>query len=268
MALHRTTATTGPVWRTGAAAAAATALILLAGCDTLSFRRLDYDNTEAVKINTVTVLPGAGDVTVRGSGTAAEVRIKRTVRYQGGQPEARYEVKGDELVLKTDCGSRCSVSYEVTAPQGVTVRGETGSGNIELIRVGTVDIRLGSGDVTVSRATGDVGAETGSGNIEVTDVTGKATLRAASGDVRARRLTGQVDAETSSGNVTVELDEPASARVHAGSGDVTLLVPAARYRVRSHTGSGDANLAVPDDPAATLVIDVSTGSGNVRVAQR
>ena len=38
----------------GVAAGAAAALILLAGCDTLSFRRLDFDNTEA----------GSGDVTV------------------------------------------------------------------------------------------------------------------------------------------------------------------------------------------------------------
>ena len=50
MALHRTAVAA----RTGVAAGAAAALILLAGCDTLSFRRLDFDNTEA----------GSGDVTV------------------------------------------------------------------------------------------------------------------------------------------------------------------------------------------------------------
>ena len=32
------------------------------------------------------------------------------------EPDAAYEIKGGELVLDTDCGSRCSVSYEVTGP--------------------------------------------------------------------------------------------------------------------------------------------------------
>ncbi|MFC4150382.1 DUF4097 domain-containing protein [Micromonospora mangrovi] len=261
MALHRT-----PVPRWTAAAAAT--LILLSGCDTLSFRRLDFDNTEAVKITRISVRPGAGDVVVRAAGTAAQVRIKRTVRYQGDEPTARYEIKGDELVLDTDCGPRCSLSYEVTAPAGVAVRGEAASGDVELSGVGPVELKLNSGNLTVTGATGDVRAETDSGNIEVADVAGTASLRAASGDVTGRRLAGTVDAEASSGNVTVELAAPASVRAHAASGNVDLTVPAGRYRVRAHAGSGDTDLGVPDDPTATLVLDASAASGNVTLTQR
>ncbi|MEK8109682.1 hypothetical protein NKG94_44915 [Micromonospora sp. M12] len=86
-------------------------------------RRLDYDNTEAVRVTTIRVQGGSGDVVVRGTGPASEVRIKRVVRYQGGEPDsARYEIKGTELVLDTDCGSRCSISYEVAVPEGVAVQ--------------------------------------------------------------------------------------------------------------------------------------------------
>ena len=264
MALHRTAVAA----RTGVAAGAAAALILLAGCDTLSFRRLDFDNTEKVKISRITVLPGAGDVVVRAAGQSPEVRVKRVLRYQGDQPDARYEIKGDELILDTDCGDRCSISYEVTAPEGVAVRGETGSGNVELTRVGPVEIRLGSGNVTVTGGTGPVRAVTGSGNIEVADVAGPVNLRASSGNISAAGIGGQVDAEASSGNVTVELTRPASARAHASSGDVTLIVPAGRYQVRSRTGSGDDHVEVANDPAASLVLDVGTGSGNVTLTSR
>ncbi|MEU5725990.1 DUF4097 family beta strand repeat-containing protein [Micromonospora sp. NPDC047738] len=257
MAVHRTVA-----------AAAAASLILLCGCDTISFRRLDYDNTEAVKITRITVEPGSGDVTVRAAGSAPQVRIKRVVRYQGGQPDTRYEINGDELVLRTECGPRCSVSWEISAPEGVAVRGETGSGDVELSRVGAVEFKLGSGNVSVSGATGDVRAETGSGNIDVIDAAGAVRLRAASGDITAQRLAAGVDAETSSGNVTVELAQPASARVHAASGDVELAVPDGRYRVRTSTGSGDRDLGVVDDPGAALLLDVSTGSGNVTITRR
>ncbi|MFG1953804.1 DUF4097 domain-containing protein [Micromonospora sp. NPDC048830] len=262
MAPHRTLPA-GPL------AAGAAVLMLLSGCGTLSFRRLDFNDTESATIRRVTLLPGgAGDVTVHGIGPAGEVRIRRVVRYQGNQPPARYEIRGDELVLDSDCGPRCTVSYDVTVPEGVTVRGESGSGNVNLSRVGTVDVRLGSGDVRLTGATGAVRVETGSGNMEVDDLRGAATLRTGSGDVTGRRLAGQVDAEARSGNVTVELSAPASARAHASSGDVRLTVPAGRYRVRADSGSGDTQVGIPDDPTATLVIDVGAGSGNVTVTAR
>ncbi|MFF3856811.1 DUF4097 domain-containing protein [Micromonospora sp. NPDC002575] len=265
MASHRTTRTASArVVAVGAAAA----VILLAGCDNLSLRRLDFDDVESTRITRVTVLPGSGDVTVVGSGPAGQVRIKRVLRYHGDQPGARYEIRGDELVLDSDCGDRCSISYEVTAPEGVAVSGETGSGNVVLSRVGEVDVRLGSGNLELTRATGPVRAETDSGNVEVDDVRGPATLRAGSGDVTGSRLGGQVDAETDSGDVTVELAAPASVRAHTANGDVQLVVPAGRYRVRSDVGSGEAELGIVPDPGASLLLDVAAGSGNVTVTAR
>ncbi|MEU6207791.1 DUF4097 family beta strand repeat-containing protein [Micromonospora musae] len=247
---------------------AVTALILLTGCDNLSYRRLDFDNTESARITTIRVLPGSGDVIVRATGTATEVRIKRVVRYQGAEPRAKYEIKGSELVLDTDCGSRCSVSYEVTAPEGVAVRGESNSGDVELIRVGAVELQVHSGDVQLTGASGPVRLEANSGNIEVSEATGPVTLRASSGDISARRLQGEVDAEAKSGNVRIELDKAASVRAHANSGDVDLVVPPGPYRVRANGNSGDEHVAVTDDPAAKLVLAVSADSGDLRVAQR
>ncbi|MCX4470628.1 DUF4097 domain-containing protein [Micromonospora sp. NBC_01655] len=262
-----TVAARRPAGRSAVAAGAA-ALILVAGCDTLSMRRLDFDTTETATVARVVLRPGAGDVTVRGTGPTGQIRVKRVLRYHGEQPDTRYELNGDELVLDTDCGPRCSVSYDVTVPPGTAVRGEGGSGNIDLTQVGAVELRLGSGNVDVSGATGAVRAETGSGDVEVTDVSGPATLRAGSGNITGRGLGGQVDAETGSGNVDVELSVPASARAHAASGDVDLVVPAGRYRVRSNVGSGDADLGITDDPTASLLVDVSVGSGNVTVSAR
>jgi hypothetical protein len=263
MALHRTTA----LRRTSAAAAAA-GLILLSGCDTLSFRRLDFDTTETAPITRITVRPGSGDVVVRATGPAGQVRVKRVVRYQGAEPRTRYQINGDELVLDTDCGPRCGISYEVIAPAGVAVRGEADSGDVELSRVGPVELTLSSGNITVAGATGDVHARTDSGNVEVADVTGAASLRATSGNVTGRRLGGPVDAQVDSGNVELELAVPASVRARATSGNVELAVPAGRYRVRGKADSGDTDLAVRDDPGATLVLDVSAESGNVSVRQR
>ncbi|SCE66096.1 Putative adhesin [Micromonospora haikouensis] len=274
MASHPTAHATRPARATcgvparAVAVGAVAALILLAGCDNLSLRRLDFDDVESTRIARVTVLPGSGDVTVVGGGPAGQVRIKRVLRYHGDQPEARYEIRGDELVLDTDCGSRCTISYEVNAPEGVAVSGATGSGNVTLSRVGEVDFRLDSGNLEITRATGAVRAEASSGNVEVDDVRGPATLRTSSGDVTGSRLGGQVDAEAESGDVTVELAVPASVRAHAASGDVQLVVPAGRYRVRSDVDSDDAELGIVDDPGASLLLDVAADSGNLTVTAR
>ncbi|WP_089021943.1 DUF4097 family beta strand repeat-containing protein [Micromonospora coriariae] len=269
MALHQTTADLRRRAAAPIALGLTTALILLAGCDNLSFRRLDYDDTETVKITAIRVQGGSGDVVVRGTGPAGQARIKRVVRYQGGEPDnARYEIEGSELVLDTDCGSQCSISYEVTVPEGVAVQGETSSGNVELSRVGTVELQVSSGDVRISGASGAVGVEARSGNIEVNEAAAAVRLRASSGDITARRLGGTVDAEASSGNVNVELDKPASARVHASSGDVTLVVPQGSYRVRSNADSGDETVTVADNPAASLVLDGSADSGNLTISER
>ncbi|MGC4895244.1 DUF4097 family beta strand repeat-containing protein [Micromonospora sp. DT31] len=255
--------------RTAVAATAATVLIVLAGCDTLAFRRLDYDHTERVKITTVTVADeGAGDVVLRANGSTDQVRIKRVVRYQGDEPSSRYEIKGDELVLPTDCGHRCSISWEVTAPPGVAVRGSTGSGNVDLSEVGAVEFTLSSGNLTVRGAAGGVRASTTSGNIQVVEAAGPVRLRARSGDIEARRLAAAVDAEATSGNILVELDRPAPVRLHATSGNVGLSVPVGRYRVRADATSGDTDVTVNDDPGASVLLDVSATSGNVTVSSR
>ncbi|MEU5554003.1 DUF4097 family beta strand repeat-containing protein [Micromonospora sp. NPDC047793] len=254
--------------RATVAAVAATALIVLAGCDNLSFGRLDFDTTESTRITAIRLLPGAGDVVVRADGGVDGVRIKRVVRYQGNQPRTSYEITGTELVLDTSCGNRCSVSYEVTTGEGVSVRGETGSGEVDLSRVGTVEVTVGSGDVRVAGAAGPVRVESGSGNIEVYDVTEPVVLRSGSGSITANRLGGEVDAEARSGNVTVKLNRPASARAHASSGHVELTVPAGAYQVVSSVGSGSADLGVPHDPTAKLVLDVATGSGDLAVTSR
>ncbi|WP_189047893.1 DUF4097 family beta strand repeat-containing protein [Micromonospora sonchi] len=265
MAQHLTTA----LPRKAMAIAAAATMIVLAGCDSNPFfSYLHYDTTESARVTAIRVLPGSGDVVVRADGDADSVRIKRVVRYQGDQPGPTYEIKGTELVLDTSCGQRCSVSYEVTSGAGVSVQGETSSGNFDLTRVGSVEVKVGSGDVRVSDAAGPVRVQSGSGDIEVYDVAQPVVLRASSGNITASRLGGEVNAEASSGDVSVELDRPASARVHASSGDVNLTVPAGAYQVRSKAGSGQVELDVAHDPSASHVLDVRTGSGDITVTSR
>jgi DUF4097 and DUF4098 domain-containing protein YvlB len=129
--------------------------------------------------------------------------------------------------------------------------------------------RLGSGSINGSGASEPVQAETGSGDITVTDVEGAVSTRTGSGSVTGRGLGGgEIKVETGSGDISLELDTAAAVSAHASSGAVDPSVPAGRYRVRSTSGSGPEDVSVTDDPTASLLLDVRTGSGDITISQR
>jgi hypothetical protein len=199
----------------------------------------------------------------------AETRIKRIVRTDGSaDPQSSYQLAGTVLTLDTSCGSQCQVSYEIQAPAGVGVRGKLGSGNLGLNDITTVDVTVGSGEVAIDGAGGAVSLKSGSGTIVANDLRGETTLVTGSGDVEARGLTGgkAVRVQTGSGELRVELAQAASVTARSGSGDVELMVPDGAYQIKTRNGSGDAELlGLVNDPKATNVIDVQTGSGDATV---
>ena len=254
--------------RAGAVTLIAATTAALAACGNGIGARLTYDDTEKVKVSEVVLTGGSGDVKVA-TAAIADTRIKRIVRTNSGDdPQVSYSLTGTVLSIDTSCGPRCSVSYEIQAPTGVAVKGRLGSGDIGLTDVATADVTVGSGDVYLQRATGAMSVKTGSGNIEALGLRGPVTLVTGSGDVRATDLAGghEVRAQTSSGDVDVLLTEAASVTARAGSGDIDLSVPEGPYQVKSKHGSGDVStVGITDDPAAKLLIDVQTGSGDVQV---
>lgn len=198
----------------------------------------------------------------------SEVEIKWVVRYRGAEPGPTYRIDGTVLTADTNCGEQCSVSYDVTAPQGVAIRGENGSGDLSLTDVAEVDVTVGSGSVTVNGATGSVRAQTGSGDINVTDIAGAVTLHAGSGSIEGRDLAGgDVTVEVDSGDILLSLAAPRSVWARAGSGDIAVSVPDGGYRVSVRTGSGDQAVDVIDDLTARNVLDLSSGSGDIAVSR-
>jgi len=267
MLVFRTaTSLNGTAGRVTAAGAGVAILLSLAGCGLATEHQLDFTTTEDVRITRITVAPGPGDVVIR-TGAVSTVRIGRSVRYRGGEPEASYRIDGTELFLDTACGRTCSVSFEILAPEGVTVRGRNGSGDAVFTRTGAVDFTMGSGSIEVIDPVGEVRVESkGSGDIRVTGATSTVTLRTNSGSISGRGLGGgEVRAETSSGDIELSLDKPASVRASTNSGDVRLTVPAGRYQVRTDTNSGEPDVRIPHDPGAALSLAVTTRSGDITI---
>jgi hypothetical protein len=238
---------------------------VLAGCGGVG-ARLTFTDTEKVKVSEIVLTGGSGDVMVR-TAEINEVRISRVI-HRNSDPGKTYAIKGSVLTVDTDCGSNCSVTYDIEAPAGVAVRGELRSADIGLTGVGKTDVTVASGNIMVTKATGDVRAKATSGDIDVVDSTGTATVLSTSGDVRALNITGAVEARTTSGDVDVKLATVSSVIAHATSGNVNVIVPAGSYKINTvRSGSGDTNIiGVTNDPAAKNVIDIAAASGDASVS--
>jgi hypothetical protein len=255
----RTARTAGSLLVVGAAAAA------LAGCGNGVPTRLEFSDTEKVKISEIVVSGRSGNVTVSRSSTA-ETKIHRVVEYRGAEPTAAYTVTGSVLAIDTSCGSNCWVSYEIETPAGVAVKGELGSGDLNLSDVSTADVTVTSGNVEVSAASGAVSVQARSGNIIVRDLLGATELIATSGNIDGTGLgAAALTVEARSGNIDLALSKAGPVTAKATSGNVRVAVPDGSYQVRSSARNGWEEIEIPHDAASKNLLDISTASGNVEI---
>lgn len=240
----------------------------LAGCVRLVQERFSDQGSVTEKVVAVRVQNDSGDVVVRGSEGATSIEVKRTVEYSRNvdKPTGQtYRVDGDTLVLD-DCGRSCSVDYEVTVPgKDVRIVGNNGSGDVTFERVASVEIELGSGDVTVRDVAGAVKVENGSGDVTASNIGGPFKGEVGSGRAKVSDMRGEVSIINNSGDVEVAMAAVQGVRAESGSGDVTVRLPKATYRVDAETGSGRRTVGVATDPAAQISIVVKSGSGDVIV---
>ncbi|GAA2815630.1 DUF4097 family beta strand repeat-containing protein [Saccharopolyspora taberi] len=247
------------------------AALVLAGAAALTWSQADYEEIRTVPlegIGSVQLAGGAGGIEVRYEpGARGEVREKvHRAALWGGGADAGHRVEGDRLVLGTSCGWNCGVDYSVTLPTPVPVRGELGSGSLDVDGMASVDARVASGGVHVRRVDGPVLVDSRSGEVVLADLGGDVEVRGRSGGVDARELRGErFVADVASGSVSARLTAPRTVDVSSGSGGIDLAVPRGAYRVDSDTGSGGEEIGVQRDPNSQQSIRVSTRSGSIEV---
>lgn len=145
----------------------------------------------------------------------------------------------------------CGANFDLTVPPGLAVEASSGSGDVGAASTaGALRLHSGSGDVSVERASGPLVLGTGSGDITGKDLSGPS-----------------LQANDGSGDVDVSFSRaPMEVKVNAGSGNVTIAVPAnVSYAVVASASSGASNIGVPTDSSSQHVIHVSDGSGNISI---
>jgi hypothetical protein len=256
-------------------------LLTLGACG-WDIAREQFVNEAAVgqRITSVRLANDSGDVTIR---SGQQTKVRREVHYDNDRPGATHQVDGEVLVIGSCPVRNCWISYDITVPAGTRVDGAIDSGSATLDGVGAVNLKSGSGDVTIRGVSGRVNLDAGSGSVEVADAgdavavqvgsgsvtvdhaRAAVTVRASSGEVEVRGGGGPADIENTSGDVSVQLTTPNDVRAHAESGGVTVTVPRGTYHVTAVTGSGSVDNGVTDDPAGTHLLDLHTDSGDIAV---
>jgi Putative adhesin len=130
-------------------------------------------------------------------------------------------------------------------------------------------LRTGSGNVTVDTPQRELTVRTGSGNVTITDARGAVRANTGSGNVSLRTAASTVQLQTGSGNVVAGLGSGwrgEGVDIQTGSGNVRLAVPAGFHgAVQTHTGSGHVTGQSYVAAAASPVVSLRTGSGNVHI---
>ena len=208
-------------------------------------------------VATLTVADAAGSVSVTGAGGDKVVVVKKIFADRTRPQEQVVRAGADLRITAPYCETNdwrkpCRIDYEIQAPSGTAVTLTTGSGNL-----------------TFTGLKGALNAVAASGSVQVTDATGAVTARSASGSITANGTSGPLRAESNSGQVTVDAAAVADSLVATSvSGNATVMVPAGRYRVQADTTAGQRDVAVANEPNGDAQVQVTTVTGNVRLATR
>ena len=225
----------------------------------------------------VRVRNGSGEVRI----TAKDVsKIQVQAKIVGDGVEIDRRRVGDAFVLETQCPrlrffGKCSVDYQIAVPRQTSVDVKTGSGEISITGTeGAAALKAGSGDIEIATLVGpELDIKVGSGDISIDGSNVRVIrFRQGSGSFKADRLrVHEMNGRTSSGRLLAALVGPPPARVDikSGSGDVQLKVPRIAYNVDVKTGSGDVEMhRVEVDKKSDHSIEVKTGSGDVEIIGR
>ncbi|MBK9755264.1 MAG: hypothetical protein IPO88_17515 [Nannocystis sp.] len=203
--------------------------VLVAACAPLRGQILDVPPT----VQRIEIVVDAGSLTLLGGPAGSRVVVTRSARAFPQSRRLYDEVRGDTLRVEANCGGApgCRVDHELRVPPGVAVTVQLGDGDVELQDVaGPLDIAVALGKVTGSGLRGSV-----------------------------------VEVHTEGGAIDLGFAAaPQRLVANAAAGDVSLRVPAGRYRCDVDPAIA-ATLEVACDAGASATIAASTGVGKLRV---
>ncbi|MBL8965645.1 MAG: DUF4097 family beta strand repeat protein [Spirochaetaceae bacterium] len=201
-----------------------------------------------------------------GAVKATDIRIRLPAAIRDLEIHSRsgdIEVGGLNLgiLAETETG-------RVRVADATSLEAFSASGDIEIERVGTAEIRAGTGRVRCIDSSDVVVARSKSGDIDVEDAGGDLYLETASGEISIARPRGRVRASSHAGDIEIEAPVPfGGGEATSVSGRIGFILGGADLELRAETLSG--RLMTPHgevgSPAGPRRCALSVGKGGRRL---
>jgi DUF4097 and DUF4098 domain-containing protein YvlB len=190
---------------------------------------------------------------VEGKAGLRQVQVTGTARSSSqqflNQIKLIAERRGDVVFIKADMpddnwrsgGDNYSAALDlvIQVPQGLNADISDGSGDAEVLNVGSLDASDGSGDFSVIGAAGTVHITDGSGNLKIENVGGDLSVNDGSGEIEVRNVSGSFTVESDGSGGIHATDVRGSVIVeNDGSGGIDVDKVGKDFRV-DNKGSGD-----------------------------
>jgi hypothetical protein len=198
---------------------------------------------------------GGGDITVhQDQARSSTARLVGTVQYSLIRPSLTKDRDGIHVDCRLPTGN-CGLNATLDVPLDTAVSLASEGGNMQ-----------------VNGIDSDVTLNSGGGNVTASNLGNTLKFSTDGGDVNGTGLSApQVTTESGGGNVTfVFTRAPVNLNIHSDGGDITIMLPhgSTAYAITHTTDGGDYSALVPTtDSASGHTITVSSGGGNVRIAE-
>ena len=245
------------------------AFSLVAGIGRASFR---VSASIPVQDGHLVASTGGGDITLHQDQTRSDkARLTGTVQYSLVRPHLVIDGAGVHLDCRLPTGN-CGLSATLDVPLDTAVNVASEGGNMQVNGIDSdLTLNSGGGDVAISGVRGIADVTTSGGNVSASDLSNILQVSTDGGDVDGTGLFApQVTTESGGGNVTLVFTRvPANVNITSDGGDITIVLPQGntRYAITSSTDGGDYSAPVPASSSSGNKINVTSGGGNVSIAE-
>ncbi|WP_144394957.1 DUF4097 domain-containing protein [Pleionea sediminis] len=220
---------------------------------------LDVSSLSAFKVDA-----SAGFLVIKGEEGINTISVEAELNVDEGEFDLKLEEVNGKAFLMSEVdgsggfwGKSPSIDLTVTVPARLLLDVKDGSGAMTISSINNdIKVRDGSGELNISDIKGNVSVDDGSGRLFIENIQGELVVDDGSGSMEVRKVTGPVDIEDGSGSITIS-DLMDALRVKDGSGG--MMVSDVKGHVTIDDGSGGIELSQLEQGVTIL----EEGSGSL-----
>lgn len=195
-------------------------LVILCTTSALAFEKVKDLSLDAEGIQTLAIECGSGFLKVKGKESSRVIEVRAEIVRKGKSDKDADEYIQKNVILKLEReGSKAVLVSKF--------KNKLFSGNrvinltVNVPKNISIDVKDGSGEITVQDITGDVSIDDGSGTITIDDIQGHVKIDDGSGTLSVRKVEGNVSIDDGSGTIDVR-DVSGTVVVDDGSGSIRI----------------------------------------------